>query len=58
MSQSKKDIPFWYQRGKLKIFGRTDYDRKSAKIDIICHWIYKIILALAILLSIIYEFKN
>lgn len=55
MSGGKENIPFSYQRGKLKITGRTDSDRRSALIDIVCYWIYRLILASAFLISIIYR---
>jgi hypothetical protein len=55
MIQSKENIPFSYQRGKLKIIGRTDSDRRSARIDTICYWVYRLIIASGLLLSIIYR---
>ena len=53
MQREKDDIPFTYQRGKLKFTGRTDSDRKSVRIDTILYWIFKIILAISILISVI-----
>jgi hypothetical protein len=55
MPENKEHTPFTYQRGRLRITGRTDSDRKSARIDNICYWIYKFILALGFLLTIFYK---
>lgn len=55
MESNKENIPFTYVRGKCKINGRTDNDRKNLKLEIILHWTWKIILACTALLSIIYR---
>jgi len=53
MLDRNKNIPFTYQRGKVKYSGRTDSDRRSARIDTILYWVYRIIIAIAILIAVI-----
>ncbi len=55
MESIKGNIPFTYERGKCKISGRTEDDRKALKLEIILHWTWKIILALSVLIGIIYR---
>lgn len=51
MDNMKENIPFTYERGKCKFNGQTDDDRKVLKLEIILHWVWRIILALGGLLS-------
>ncbi len=53
MLEEDKNIPFTYQRGKVKFAGRTASDRRSVRIDTILHWTWKIILAIGLLIGII-----
>ena len=54
----KKDAPFWYRRGNLNFFGRTEKDRTTMRIDNILYWTYRIIIAIAILLGAINSFHK
>ncbi|NJM80116.1 MAG: hypothetical protein HC854_11815 [Flavobacterium sp.] len=55
MSRLKENIPFTYERGKCKISGRTEDDRKALKIEIILYWTWRIILAIGILFGTVYK---
>lgn len=56
MEKIKSNSPFTYERGKFKLQGRTDTDRKTMQIDTILHWVWKIIIALTFLIGAIYHF--
>jgi hypothetical protein len=53
MGINKENNPFSYQRGKLKFTGGDDKDRKSLRIEIILYWSWRILLALAFLISVL-----
>ena len=58
MTKLKGSLPFSYERGKCKINGRTDDDRKALKMEIRLYWTWRIILAISILLATIYKIKG
>ena len=58
MPEEDKNIPFTYQRGKVKFTGRTASDRRSVRIDTILYWVCKIILAISLLIGIIMRTKG
>ena len=58
MTLKDKNLPFTYQRGKLKFIGRTDIDRKSARLDTIFYWVYRLVIAITLLISVIYKYLN
>lgn len=45
----QENIPFTYERGKCKFNGRTDNDRKVLRLEIILHWVWKIIIAVLLI---------
>jgi hypothetical protein len=53
MTNKKKNFPFFYQRGNVKLSGNTDDDRKAMRMDTILYWISRIILLLTILIATI-----
>lgn len=53
MESKKGNSPFWYQRGKTKLFGTTERDRKTVQMDILLKWVCRIIVAIAILVCAI-----
>ena len=53
MNSKKENIPFSYQRGNVKLTGRTNDDRKAVRLDTIMYWVTRIIVALTVLASII-----
>ena len=52
MQRKRKDIPFWYERSKFRFLGTTEKDRNLMKLDNILYWVYRIIIATSILISV------
>jgi len=53
MPNKKENLPFTYQRGNVKFTGRTETDRRSARIDNIFYWICRIIILMGFLALIL-----
>lgn len=53
MTNKKENIPFSYQRGKVKLIGRTETDRKAVRLDTIMYWVTRIIVALTALATVL-----
>lgn len=51
--KKENDKPFFYQRGRCQFQGSSEKDRNMIRLEIILHWIWKIVLAIIAFFGVI-----